>query len=516
MNETADVRVLREARMPDGRLADVELQAGRIRSIRPASPRPRTAATAPPRPATAAPRPGTAGTAAPSSGTPGTVRTAGTAGAVIECGGAHLLPGLIDHHIHLLALAAALESVDCSPRAAPDPASLGRALRAAAPDAHGWIRGVGYDESTAGSLDARALDRFGPRGPVRLQHRSGALWILNSAALTRLDPDRAPAGVVERDPAGAPTGRIWRGDEWLRSQLPRSERLPLARVGAELARLGVTEVTDATPGARDAGLIARARASGALPQRVTLLGEPGEVPPEVRLGPRKIVLGDSGLPAVDELVAEIARARAARRAVAVHCVTREALVLLLAALARIGARPGDRVEHAAVVPPELIPMIRDLGLAVVTQPGFLWHRGDRYLAEVDADDTPHLYRHRTLLDAGIPVVASSDAPYGPVNPWTVMHDAVHRRAPGGAVLGPRDRVTAAQALAGYLSPADDLGAVLGIAAALLAPRGRSALIRPGMRADLILTETPALDAIAQGRRDPVILTLVDGRVAAGR
>ncbi len=44
-------------------------------------------------------------------------------------------------------------------------------------------------------------------------------------------------------------------------------------------------------------------------------------------GPYKIVLADSGLPPCDELTDRIRTAHAASRPVAVHCVTREALVL---------------------------------------------------------------------------------------------------------------------------------------------------------------------------------------------
>jgi predicted amidohydrolase YtcJ len=60
---------------------------------------------------------------------------------------------------------------------------VAEAVAAAAPDGHGWIRGVGYAETVAGDLDAAALDRLRPDRPVRVQHRSGALWILNTAAL---------------------------------------------------------------------------------------------------------------------------------------------------------------------------------------------------------------------------------------------------------------------------------------------------------------------------------------------
>ena len=57
-------------------------------------------------------------------------------------------------------------------------------------DSEGWIRGVGYFESVAGELDRARLDRLAPARPLRIQHRSGALWMLNSAAVDRLGLDR--------------------------------------------------------------------------------------------------------------------------------------------------------------------------------------------------------------------------------------------------------------------------------------------------------------------------------------
>ncbi|SEF55739.1 Predicted amidohydrolase YtcJ [Thermomonospora echinospora] len=406
--------------------------------------------------------------------------------AVHDCRGGALLPGLCDHHVHLHALAAWRGSVRCGPPEVTGRDGLAAALAAAVPDGHGWIRGVGYAETVAGDLDAAALDRLRADRPVRVQHRSGALWILNTAALRAVGADGGDHPGVERDGRGRPTGRLWRADDWLRSRLPRTGPPDLAPVGTTLIRHGVTAVTDATPDL-DAGAIAAITAAmrrGALPQRVHLLGVPlgDAVPgddggPEPVTGPYKIVLADSGLPAYDELADRIRAAHAAGRAVAVHCVTREALVLLLAALDDTGPLPGDRIEHAALVPPELVPDIARLGLRVVTQPGFLAHRGDDYLRDVPPEDRPDLYRCATFRHAGIPLALSSDAPYGPLDPWAVIAAATTRRTPSGQVAGPDERLTFGQALDAYLAPPDD-------------PGGPPRRVRPGLPADLIVLRVP--------------------------
>ena len=142
---------------------------------------------------------------------------------------------------------------------------------------------------------------------------------------------------------------------------------------------------------------------------------------------------------------------------AVHYLTREAMLILLAVLDEVGTLPGDRVEHGAIVPRETIDDIHRRGLTVFTQPGVLADRGDDYLRDVDKRDLPDLYRCRSLMDADVPVALSSDAPHGPLDPWAAMATAMSRCAPNGRVADSGERITAAQALADNLTPADNPG-----------------------------------------------------------
>ncbi|MGH8999258.1 MAG: amidohydrolase family protein, partial [Acidimicrobiia bacterium] len=247
---------------------------------------------------------------------------------VIDARGGALLPGLCDHHLHLLALAAARRSVLAGPPAARTAAELGAALAAGARQlaAGEWLRAVGYHESVAGPLGRAELDRLVPDRPVRLQHRSGAMWILNTPALDRLGAGGFDHAGVERDGGGAPTGRLFGLDDWLRDRLA-GRPPPLRPVGEELARYGVTGVTDATPTERgeDASLLADAVRRGDLPQRVRLTGglalDPESGSSLVR-GPVKLVVADHQLPGVDDLARQVAAAHRLDRHVAVHCVTR--------------------------------------------------------------------------------------------------------------------------------------------------------------------------------------------------
>jgi len=420
----------------------------------------------------------------------------------IDGGGAALLPGLHDHHLHLFAMASAAGSVDCSPSAVHDLAGLAAALQAAPADE--WIRGTGYHESVAGDLDRALLDRLVPQRPVRIQHRSGALWMLNSVALARIEAALGESDDVERDESGTPTGRLWRFDARLRRALPQVPP-SLAPVGRRLAAYGITGVTDATPDLDETALrlLADAVGDGSLPQRLTLLGAPlGARPPHgVRIGPRKLHLRDHELPTFDELLDQVATTHAAGRAVAIHCVTRTSLLLSLAVLEQVGALPGDRIEHASVVPAETRAQLRGLGVHVVTQPDFLRTRGADYLRDVDAEDIALLYPYASLLAADIPTCASSDAPYGSADPWQVIMSAVARRTTEGTVIGADERVEAWTALAGYLAPPDS-------------PGGPPRRVSPGEPADLVLLDRPLAGALTDPRAEHVRSVWIAGRPVA--
>jgi len=400
--------------------------------------------------------------------------------AVLDAGGGALLPGLHDHHIHLLALAAALESVACGPPVVLDRAALAGALRAAAGD---FPRGVGYHESVAGPLDRLGLDALLPDRPARIQHRSGALWMLNSRAIDRLGLDRGEgAPGVERDASGRATGRLFRLDAWLRARLAPVAPPDLAPVGRLLARVGVTGVTDATADT-DSGALAlleAAVASGALPQRLAVMGGvalPTPAHPEVARAHVKLVLDEGALPSFETLCATIVDAHARERGVAIHCVGRAELVLAARALADAGARTDDRLEHAAVAPPELVELVAKTGAAVVTQPHFLEERGDDYVREVEASDLPWLYRARAWLEAGVRLAGGSDAPFGAPDPWRAIRAAVSRRTRTGVTLDEGERLAPERALALFLGALED-------------PGGAPRRVARGVPADLCLLDRP--------------------------
>ncbi|KUI28822.1 amidohydrolase family protein [Mycobacterium sp. GA-2829] len=385
--------------------------------------------------------------------------------AVLDAAGATVIPGLHDHHVHLHAAAAAADSARVGPSEAGDRDGLTRVLRSAEPDEDGWVRAVGYHEAVAGPLDRTLLDAVRPDVPVRVQHRSGVLWTLNSAALARL-------GL-----SGHPDGRVRSADAQWSAELDRRP-VPLHRLSSDLAKLGVTGLTDATPDldALDTSQIV---------QRVHILA------------PGKRILHDDTLD-LDELTAWIDDRHRQGVPVALHCVTAAQLVVTIAALRCAGVHPRDRIEHAAMVPDDTVDDLAALRVTVVTQPNFVAERGDQYRTDVPAGEHHELWRVATLLAAGVPLAFSTDTPFGDGDPWAAMRAAVHRRTPSGAVLGEHETVDAATALGLFLGRPDDPSS----------PRN----ILPGEPGDLCVLDGAPEDVLADLDGERVRSTVIAGEL----
>jgi predicted amidohydrolase YtcJ len=396
---------------------------------------------------------------------------------VFDAAGGTVIPGLHDQHVHLRAAAAALDSVQVGTAQVHNRADLAQTLASAPVGADGWIRAVGYHESAAGPLDRWVLDELIDTVPVRIQHRSGVLWFLNSAGL-------AAVGLPSH-----PDGRLRSYDSW--SDAVARRDTSLATISRRLLSYGVTGVTDATPGLGpdDIVTLTEEHRHGTLHQRVHWLA------------PGKRILHDDSLD-LYELTDWIAGRHRNGGAVAVHCVTAGQLVVTLAALRAAGTHPGDRIEHAAVVPADTIAELADIGVLVVTQPNFIAERGDQYLADVDPGDQPALWRLASLRQAGVRVALSTDLPFGGADPWAAMRSAVHRTAPSGAVLNPDECVSAATALTMFTGHAERPDV--------------ARTIEPGQPGDLCVLGGPPAEVLDTLDADLVIATVVAGHLHVRR
>jgi predicted amidohydrolase YtcJ len=397
---------------------------------------------------------------------------------VFDAAGATVIPGLHDHHVHLRSAAAALISARVGPAEVRGRDDLARALADAPVGSDGWIRAVGYHEAVAGPLDRNVLDEVSPPRPVRVQHRSGVLWTLNSAGLARV-------GL-----SAHADGRLRSADRSWSDTLQRNES-GLADVSRRLSEFGVTGITDATPDfeVSDIVKLMEAHRHGELAQRVHCLA------------PGKRILHDTDLD-LTELTGWITERHAADAPVAVHCVTAAQLVVTVSALREAGTHPQDRIEHAAVVPDDSMADLTSLGVTVVTQPNFVAERGDQYLTDVPAAEHHELWRLRSLMTAGVKVALSTDMPFGHGDPWAAMRAAVRRTTAAGAILG-RDEC---------VSPQEALTMFFGASGAPVEPRA----IAKGQPGDLALLAAPPQEVLAELDSQMVAATVVGGQVVFER
>ena len=458
---------------------------------------------------------------------------------VIDCEGLTLVPGFIDSHCHLMAYAASLLAVDCRPGSVDTITGIQHAIRERArhTPAGQWIRGSGYDDSlllerrhpTRHDLDAAASGH-----PVRLNHRSGHACVLNSAALadtgiSATTPDPVE-GVIEREAGtGEPTGLLFEMDALLDGRIPPLSDRDLqsgVRLASErLTSLGITSVQDATHSnsVQRWEALARLKSAGILLPRVTVMAGANHVEGfltrgmgfrsgdhDLNLGAAKIMLTlttGAMYPSPEELTAMTLRAHEAGFPVAVHAVEREAVEAAIHAL--LEARPrsstgyGDRIEHCSECPPELLARLQGSGIRIVTQPGFLYYSGQRYLSEVAEDTLPWLYGVGSLLEAGVHTAAGSDAPVIDPNPLVGIYAAVTRKAESGQVVGGDQGLPALEALRMYTLA----GAQVSFQEA---DKGS---IEVGKLADLtLLDQDPTWVEVERIRSIRATLTLIGGRV----
>jgi predicted amidohydrolase YtcJ len=208
----------------------------------------------------------------------------------VDLGGACVLPGFTDAHVHFPTWAMARRQAWLG-----GASSLGETLARvkasmanARPD--GWLRGRGWrsaDWQPAEEPTRHGLDPITGETPVALlAHDGDSLW-LNSAALARADGDLGDVGVVERDESGQPKGILREHAAWRfrdRYAMPPLDAYVAAmRDGLGLAHArGVTAIHDKDGWSSSGGSCGRPRRRAPAPGRRARAARPGAVGADVR------------------------------------------------------------------------------------------------------------------------------------------------------------------------------------------------------------------------------------------
>ena len=433
---------------------------------------------------------------------------------VVEAGGAVLLPGLVDSHVHLTQWAAARRRIDVA--AATSPAEVADVLLARAVPGSDLVLGHGYrDGLWSGPAHRDVLDaRFPDRPVVVVSMDLHAAW-LNSAAATRFGVGE-PSGVLREAPAMelfAAVDAVGANglDRWV------------AEATSVAAARGVTGIVDLeyapidvwarreNPAVRvaagiwpdwlDAAVAAGLRTGDRVPG----------APERVRVGPVKYVVdgslgtrtafcheeypsGGHGMLRVPlaELEPALRRATAHGLAVAVHAIGDDAVRVALDGFEAAGC--VGTLEHAQQVHPDDVPRFARLGVTASIQPRHV----------VDDRDTverhwptgaERAYPYASLHAAGARLLLGSDAPVARLDPWDALASAVHRSVDDRAPWHPEQH--------------------LPFEVALVASSGGRDGVHVGDVADLVLVAVDPAEAFATGgaaalRATEVLATVLGG------
>lgn len=472
--------------------------------------------------------------------------------AEVDLGGRVLAPGFADTHLHPLPMCFFEHHLDVAGCTSLGELFDGLRDRARATDPGGWVMGLRLDDEALAErrLPTRTeLDAVAEGRPVVILRRDGHHAIGSTAALAAAGIDPAtpdpPGGVIHRDAAGGLTGLCGEAAASLllaAVPVPSWDELSAAldRLVARLAAHGVTAVSaicqtsDQGPAGAAGELEAVAwsslvdrvpfdvqtilvatSAAGLAELRETGLHRPGG---RRRLDAVKLFLdGTIGgrtacmhRPYADGAAAgmltlepetayaQMVDAHTAGLQICVHAIGDRATATTARLYQRLQREhpadgPRHRVEHASVAEPATIELLAETGVAAVVQPVSL--AGERrWLAKRLGDERlGSVYPYRRMLDAGVLLAGSSDAPIETPDVLAAMHCAVDRLG-----IGADQALTPGEALALYTTGA---AAVRGVA-------GDAGTIRPGARADLVvLSADPRLDLAGA----EVLATLVDGR-----
>lgn len=469
---------------------------------------------------------------------------------IIDLEGRVALPGLSDAHMHGLSLGRSLTWADLS--GARSIAEIQEALRKheASLGPSDWLIGFGWDHELLKERrlpNKHDLDAVSRTRPIAIFRKCWHLCVLNSAALMALGPEAvrelASTGEALLEPkTGEPTGvLVERALEAVREAMPKLDvegAIKAAKLAMrEALSKGLTCLHWILEGPTDLAALMALWASGDLPVRVYALF-PAEALEHLialglrtgfgddmlRLGALKLILdgslgaktaylrepyaddpGNRGMLLYSEReLRDIAlKAHGAGVQLAIHAIGDGAVELVLKVLSELPGGPGGlrhRIEHASVLSPGLIRAMASLGVVASVQPRFIV--SDFWVEErLGRERARWAYPLRSLLEAGVPLAAGSDAPVEPIDPLEGILAAI------GPPQRPEERLSTWQAIKAY---------TLGAAFASF-QEGRYGSIRPGALADITVLSCGPDEFTPEGLEEArVEATFVMGKLRFSR
>ena len=164
---------------------------------------------------------------------------------------------------------------------------------------------------------------------------------------------------------------------------------------------------------------------------------------------------------------------------------------------------SHRIEHLGLPEPRHLQMMQELNVFCVSQPIFLYELGPNFRKYLPDFYLERVYPYRSILDAGVRLAFSSDAPVvNDFNPLMGMRNAMERMDAQGKVIGEKEGISLPEALHAY---------TLGAAQASGTAQFNGSLV-PGKQADLVILDKNPFETVASALHQIQVLeTWVAGK-----
>jgi predicted amidohydrolase YtcJ len=478
---------------------------------------------------------------------------------VVDLEGKTVMPGLYDSHLHVLGTGSALMMINCRTPPIHSIDDMKKAVADKVKDTEPgeWILGRGWDQAKLSehrNPSRHDFDKVAPDNPVVLTRTCGHLLVTNSKALEvsgiskdTLDPI---GGKIVRDENGEPTGMLEEGPAMniVRQNIPPDDisqyMVQIKTAFKALNEAGITSVIDAgtTEDQMVAYQLLREQNDVTVRTNFMLRAIDGNEPLEssikriksfpmitgfgdelLRFQGLKILIDggiggrtallrdhyegdpeDYGLLTVpiENLQKLVNAANMRGMLCGIHCAGGKAMDIVLEAFKvtnKIKSISGHRfyLIHAYQPSQENFQYCKEMGIAVASQPSFLYYLGESYHENVGDDRSKWLKPHRAWIDEGIIVAAGTDSPVTPYYPFVSMWTSIARRTEiKGIQMGTKQKVSREEAIRMYTIN----GAYLSF------EENIKGSLEPGKLADMVVIDRDILTCPEDDIKDTKVLT----------